>query len=50
MPKIKPTSILPYTKEVIPSNLTARSYNTSNALSAEKPAKGEIKSEPDTCL
>ena len=41
MPKIKPTSILPYTGQVILPNKEQNSINISNALSSTSPPKKE---------
>lgn len=45
MNKIKPTSILPYSKEQIPAKQTPRSVNISKSLSTKMPPKSEIKTE-----
>ena len=41
MPKITPTSILPYTKTSIPATKEFNSENTTRALSADPPIYGE---------
>lgn len=41
MPRIKQTSVVPYTRPVITVNTGARHINTTNALSAETPTKAQ---------
>ena len=42
MSKIKPISVLPYEKRVVPVNTNVKSVNTSNALSTSKQESKEI--------
>ena len=42
MPKIKPTSILPYTKTVVPAINAVKVENIANSLSAEIPEKAPL--------